>query len=178
MVVAAKLQQGVAVDRILEDIRNSVERHLRPEHLMTRKDIQNIKVQFNINSAMKHKNDLLSVSSWVNEMQQLEYNPVIIFKQQGVPDATHNLDKNDFILGVQTEFQKDVFAKFGNSTICLDSTHGTYIYDFYLTTIVVVDEYGEGIPVAWCLSNRIDMLVLSEFLKALKCRAAFLLLSF
>ena len=26
-------------------------------------------------------------------------------------------------------------------------------YDFLLTSVVVIDEYGEGFPVAWCLSN-------------------------
>ena len=27
-------------------------------------------------------------------------------------------------------------------------------YDFPLTTVVVVDEFGEGFPVAWCISNK------------------------
>ena len=40
--------------------------------------------------------------------------------------------------------------------ICIDSTHKTTGYDFLLITVMVVDEYGEGYPVAWCLSNRED----------------------
>ncbi len=32
---------------------------------------------------MRHRNDLTSVTSWVYEMQNQAYNPVIVFKQQG-----------------------------------------------------------------------------------------------
>ncbi len=38
--------------------------------------------------------------------------------------------------------------------VCIDSTHGTNGYDFKLISIVVVDEFGEGFPVAWCFSNQ------------------------
>ena len=33
-----------------------------------------------------------------------------------------------------------------------------------------IDEYGEGYPLAWCLSNREDPLVLRNFFEALKTR--------
>ena len=52
--------------------------------------------------------------------------------------------------------------------ICTDDTHGTNSYDFNLITVVVVDEFGEGYPVAWCLCNRVDMYVLIDFLMAIK----------
>lgn len=172
MEVAAKLQAGVTMDRILDDIRDTVDCYIHRDHLVTRKDVQNIKLQFNMESAMKHKNDLVSVSSWVNEMKELDYNPVVIFKQQGLPqsDFMDNVANSDFLLGIQTEFQRDMFRKFGNTTICMDSTHGTNMYNFNLVTVVVVDDYGEGIPVAWCLSNRMDTLILCEFLKEVKSR--------
>ena len=50
------------------------------------------------------------------------------------------------------------------------------MYGFYswhkqfLVTIVVVDEYGEGYPVAWCLSNREDQFALENFLKPIRKR--------
>ena len=28
----------------------------------------------------------------------------------------------------------------------MDATHGTNMYNFYLITVLVVDEYGEGLP--------------------------------
>ncbi len=44
------------------------------------------------------------------------------------------------------------------------------MYDFYLVTIVVVDKFGEGIPVAWAISNREDTMTLLQFFKAVKDR--------
>ncbi len=52
----------------------------------------------------------------------------------------------------------------------MDSTHGTNSYDLYLTTVLVLDDYGEGVPLAWLLSNREDTLILVEFMKNIKAR--------
>ena len=35
-----------------------------------------------------------------------------------------NLKKEDMLLAIQTEFQKDIVLKFGSSIVCLDATHG------------------------------------------------------
>ena len=63
------------------------------------------------------------------------------------------LQRNDFMIIVQTKSQKKLLQQFGNNGVCCDSTHGTTGYDFLLSTLLVVDEFGEGQPVAWCLSN-------------------------
>ena len=49
----------------------------------------------------------------------------------------------------------------------MDATHGTYMYDFNLIT-VLVDEFGEGIPTAWTIINREDGTLLVEFLRAIE----------
>ena len=105
-------------------------------------------------------------------MRSLDYNSVVIFKQQGTKqsDNIDNMADNAFILEIQTHFQRDVMMKFGNDTVCMDSTHGTNMYDFNLITFLVVDEYGEGVPVAWMIANREDPVILIEFLTALKQR--------
>ena len=36
--------------------------------------------------------------------------------------------------------------------------------------LVIVDDHGEGIPVAWALANRVDAAMLREFLKPLRAR--------
>ena len=79
-----------------------------------------------------------------------------------------NLGDNDFVLCIQTEFQREMLQKFGHDTICIDSTHGIDMYDFYLITVVVIDKYGEGIPVAWILSNREDAMAINSFFTTLK----------
>ena len=64
--------------------------------------------------------------------------------------------------------QRYIFEKFSSKGICRDATHGTTGYDFKLTSLLVVDEFGEGFPVAWCLSNHEDFNSMLVFLNKLK----------
>lgn len=61
-----------------------------------------------------------------------------------------------------------MLREFGSETVCVDSTHGTNVYDFKLITILVLGELGEGIPVAWMISNREDALALAPFFKKIR----------
>jgi len=58
-----------------------------------------------------------------------------------------------------------MLTKFANNIVCIDSTHGMNQYDFHLTSLVVIDEYGAGIPAAFCISNRKDTNTWSIFFK-------------
>ena len=49
--------------------------------------------------------------------------------------------------------------------VCVATARGTNAYDFKLVTLLVVDEYGEGFPVAGCTTNK-DRVVLIEFLSS------------
>ena len=63
--------------------------------------------------------------------------------------ATNALHENDMMIVVQTSLQSELMKTFVNDkVVCMDSTHGTNSYGFYLISIVVVDEFGEGVPVA------------------------------
>jgi hypothetical protein len=168
--IASKLHQGVSMERILDDIKDSIYGKIEQKHMIKKQDVYNIKRQYNIAGIIRHNNDLLSVRAWVEEMKENTYNPILLFKEQGVEqdNTLDNFSKNDFILCFQTEFQKDMLEAFGKDTICIDSTHGTNQYDFHLITILVIDEYGEGIPISWMLSNREDAMALIPFFKAIK----------
>ena len=163
--IAAKLQEGVSEKKILDDTRDDGPSQIGREHLVTLQDIQNIRRQYNIEGVQRHQNDHQSVGIWVEEMASAHYNPILLYKVQGVEqtDGMDNLGKDDILLCLQTEFQKDMMTKFGSNIICVDATHGTTMYDFLLITVLVVDEYGEGVPVAWALSNREDQTALVEF---------------
>ena len=63
-----------------------------------------------------------------------------------------------------------MMKEYGKKVICIDSTHKTTGYDFLLITVMVVDEYGEGYPVAWCLSNREDQILMTNYMKQLHIR--------
>ena len=67
-----------------------------------------------------------------------------------------------------------MLMKYGDMCICMDSTHGTNAYDFNLITVLVMDGFGEGIPVAWVIANREDVTILVECLKAIKERTGLL----
>ena len=104
----------------------------------------------------RHQNDLVSISTWVEEIEGLEYNLVLIFKQQRdqTNETCSNLEINDFVLVIQTEFQRDMLCLHVKSGICVDTTYKINDYDLNLITFMVLDDYQEGIPVAWALSNR------------------------
>ena len=172
--LAAKLQQGISMERILDDIRDSVEDGANRKHLITRQDLHNIRHQYNIEGIHRDHNDLTSVTAWVEEMKDQEYNPVLVYKTQGQEQTAemNNLSKIDFILEIQTKFQRDMLVKFSN-TACIDTTHGTNAYDFSLR-IMVIDEFGEGIPVGWMVSNREDCLVVIAFLRTVRERCGML----
>ena len=57
---------------------------------------------------------------------------------------------------------------FGNNILCIDSTHKTTGYDFPLITVLVIDEFGEGYPVAWCIRTRENSLLLDHFFTEIK----------
>ena len=170
--IAAQLQEGVTRQRIMDNIRDSVTFGITREHLVTKQDIHNIKNQYNIEGVMRHINALTSVCAWVKKFETLPYNPIIIFKPQGEiqSDQMDNIGKRDFLLGIHTKFQRDMMVKYGPSCVCMDSTHGTNMYDFVLVTVLVIDDCGEGIPVAWEISNKEDATLLVQFLQAIKHR--------
>lgn len=137
--------------------------------MLTYKDVDNIKRAYNIESrdGKRHENDALSVDLWVQECQAMptEENSVIFYKRQG--ESSNILAKNDFCLIVMTKFQQMMFSKFGSNVICIDGTHGLNRYDFELTTIMVIDEYGQGFPAAFMFSNKKDINIYEIFFKSI-----------
>lgn len=168
--IAIKLKDGVSMEKILDDIRDTVTDHVSRVHLVTRQDLYNIKRQYNIEGIARHSNDHVSTSIWVEEMKALDYDPILLYKPQGNPSDLFAVCSDDFILCIQTKFQKDCFTKFAKNVICVDATHCTTQYDFKLVTILVMDEFGEGIPAAWMVSNREDTNTLKHFFEALKIK--------
>ena len=173
LVIAGKLLKGVRFERILDDIRkfNSLDTSVERLHLATRKDISNIQQAYGIPVEQYHNDDPISVLAWINEMKQNTPNPVLLYKQQGNATTSQcpNLTEKDFILVLQTPSQAEMLCKCGhNKIICVDDTHGTNSYDFNLTTILVVVEFGEGYPTAWCISNRTDLIAMVYYFEAIQ----------
>lgn len=68
------------------------------------------------------------------------------------PVIHYNPNKENFILVISINFQ--LFGTSYNSKICIDSTHCTNEYGLKLTTIVVVNKFGNGFPSAYCISKK------------------------
>ena len=170
--IAGKLFQGVPSQHILDTIRSEVGSKFDRIHLTTRKDITNIERSFGLHGNKRHDDDATSVMLWVEEMRKTgTKSPVLVYKRQGEKITGCNLHEKDFVLGIQTPLQAEMLKTFGNnSIICIDATHGTNGYDFELITVMVVDEFGEGYPIAWCISNRTDLSLLLTLFKAIKQR--------
>ena len=168
LLIAQKLKDGVTIDKVLDDLRDEIPGTVTRKDIITKQDIRNIKRQYNIGGVQRHKEDQLSVCAWVEEMEALDNNPIIAFKPQGKEcDGSLGVGRDDFILAIQTQFQRQLLATFGANIICMDATHKTNQYDFKLVTLIVIDEYGEGQAVAWMISNKEDGGTLCEFLRAI-----------
>ncbi|GFW48622.1 MULE domain-containing protein [Trichonephila clavipes] len=61
-----------------------------------------------------------------------------------------------------------MIKKYGKDKICIDGTHGLNSYDFNLYSVLVVDEHKNGIPVAFCFSNRSTEEVFRIYFSAIK----------
>ena len=60
---------------------------------------------------------------------------------------------SDFLLVFQSEDQSQILSE-NPRTLCVDGTHGLTAYQFFLLTIMVINRYGKGLPVAWAISSR------------------------
>ena len=172
--VAAKLAKGITRDKILDDIRDSVQgsdhTSFIKHHMLGKEDIKNIRNAFGLHDIQRHANDQTSLLSWIEEWRQSESNPVLFCKLQGEAPCSgyEDLKREDFMLIIQTPFQKHMAERFAQNGVCVDSTHGTTGYDFYLTTLLVIDEFGAGFPIAFCLATHEDETFQKIFFKQVK----------
>ena len=114
------------------------------KHFITKQDISNIHVNIKDNAIIRRKSDPISVSLLVSELQET-FDPILLFKPQGEKSTTHTtLPTEGFVLIIQTQFQQELFQKYGHKILCIDATHGTNAYRFQLITCIVPDELGKG----------------------------------
>lgn len=149
---------------ILKDVRHQTDVAENEEryHLITKKDLNNIKKDIGLGNSL---NDANSVELWIESMKE-DGNIIYEYKRQ---NNDHPLLKyEDFSLAFSFDIQLNMFNSFGGDRICIDSTHGTTGYDFELVTIMVIDEFEEGFPVAFCLTSTVSFKTMSYFFKMVK----------
>ena len=95
--------------------------------------------------------------------------PVLFYKKLGDSCEQYScLGPDDFMLVIATEFQLEMLQLFGNEKICVDGTHGLNSYQYQLFSVLVVDEYSNGVPVGYCFCNTGDTDVMKIFFGVLK----------
>ncbi|GFT74293.1 MULE domain-containing protein [Trichonephila clavipes] len=164
---------GISCPAVIKDIREEITVDSGRKMLIEKKDIHNIKRDFNINGYVKrHEIDAVSVKLWAEEMKNNGENCTVYFKEQGQSGNDYSLKDEDFVLVIMTDFQKEMIKKYGKDKICIDGTHGlnthTHSYDFNLYSVLVVDEHKNGIPEAFCFSNRSTEEVFRIYFSAIK----------
>ncbi|GFY43494.1 c2H2-type domain-containing protein [Trichonephila inaurata madagascariensis] len=75
--------KGVSEKKILQDIREEITVDSGRKMLIEKKDIHNIKRDFNINGYVKrHEVDAVNVKLWTQEMKNNGENCIVFFKEQ------------------------------------------------------------------------------------------------
>ncbi|GFU55534.1 MULE domain-containing protein [Trichonephila clavipes] len=77
---------------------------------------------------------------------------------------------NSLAIGLQTAEQKEIMIKNCSKMLCIDSTHQTNEYGFYLLNLIVPDEYGICYPVAHFITNKLDAVTMYCLFDSLKER--------
>ena len=103
-----------------------------------KKDLSNITQAFGLEDVQRSANNQESVRTSIEEWRASPNNPVVLYKLQGEdPGDDSDLLKEDFMIIIQTPFQKNMAQKFASKGICIDSTHGTMGYDLLLTIVMI-----------------------------------------
>lgn len=145
-------------------------RKVNRNSLITMKDLSNIERDYNIKgNIQRHPTDAASIQLWVEECKKRpESNPVLYFKEQDVDDPLKRFEKKDYVLIIMSKFQKEMLSKFGFDKICIDGTHGTNSYEFTLHTLLIIDEFNNRCPVAFCISNSKTQVLYKTFFEYVK----------
>lgn len=176
--LSLKIPINNIIDKIRErfsdrDHRDNLE-DIKYYNLIDRRTIHNLKKKLADPSVIQHSNDAISTFLKVEMLKREKFNPVLLFKQQDVendPSLTPGLTREDFLLVLMTKQQLEIYRKFANRIVCMDSTHKTNSYSFKLITFLVPDQFRRGYPVAFCISNREDETAIALFLKSVKSRS-------
>lgn len=76
-----------------------------------------------------------------------------VLHYQPYRSATDTAAEQPFVLILSTPFQQRMLDQFGRRLVFLDATGGTNKYGYAFYTLLVQDDFGRGVPVAFMLTN-------------------------
>ncbi len=98
--------------------RNCFKESVKRKHLVTKQDCYNKRKKLGWNSS-RHAKDAISVDLLVTELKNEDYNPILLYKPQGVVDTDIKIPQDRFVLAIQTELQRDYIASMHLALILL-----------------------------------------------------------
>lgn len=170
-IIASKIAAGIPFEKILEETRVSdapfQEYGISKLNLLTRHDLSNIAASFNVKRTRRipFGDNPLDVDEFVRE----NVDSVLFYKPSNACDDTFGVfEEEDFVLVIMTDIQEKLLRMHGHKLIALDGTKGVIGYDFVLHSVLVSDDTGLGIAVAFALSSRNNQNVIDVLLLCLR----------
>lgn len=165
-IIAEKIASNLPFDKILDEIRETITGdNVERLHLLTKKDLHNIR-----KCSLRNEIDQTD-EDWVSKFQMNENSSILVYKPQGKTlEKYPQLNINDFILIIMSDLQQEILNKYGNDYVCLDATSVFNTEDYFLVTLLVVDDTKQSIPCAFLISNREDDEILPIFFMEIKYR--------
>lgn len=107
--------------------------------MVTLRDIENIRRKY-LAAHRMDSNDAVSVEKLVEQLKDEDY----ILDYDG--------NEEDFFLAISTPFQRSMLKTFGRELVFMDAVHNLNKYGYAMMTLVVRDEFGNGVSVAFGIS--------------------------
>ena len=76
--------------------------NVKRKHLVSKQDCYNKRKKLSCNTS-RHADDAISVNILINELQNEDYNPIVIYRPQGAPDPDVPFSEDQFVLAIQTK---------------------------------------------------------------------------
>ena len=117
---------------------------MRRSEFCTRADIRCIEKKIEEETIRLATQDGESVLRWVNVLRARGHY-VLIKTSNNESPPNSNLDKDTFVLIIQTKYQQECWKKHGHRYAGIDATHNTTHYEnMSLFTLLVRDRWGHG----------------------------------
>ncbi|CAH0554828.1 unnamed protein product [Brassicogethes aeneus] len=167
--IARRIASKVPFKDILEEFKNAESTTSKRLHLLTTKDLYNIKKSMNLKDLpLDISIDDTSLNSALTDLKLTTGDSVLFYKPRGT-DITDQpeLDISDFVLVIMTPTQCNFLETYGESFLCVDN----YSFnDFEINVLLVIDDFREGFPCAFLISNRSDKIVLNILFTQIKLK--------
>lgn len=113
----------------------------------------------NLSPEERQLSDTIVINTWLND----NHDSVLFFKDDVIKEKnSENLHLgfgDDFVLVIMNEFQIDMFKQYGSDIVAVNRMDISCGYGLELTIVMVLDNFHQGIPCCFLLSNRNDQKV-------------------